>query len=59
MQKKKPTQPAIQHPVRQSPPRIAPGMEDDALEQAADKEEIMRHEFTPVTKLVLDRLTER
>lgn len=58
MQKKQ-TQPAIQHPVRKSSPSIAPGMEDDALEQPADEEEIIRDEFTPVTKLVLDRLTDR
>ncbi len=58
MQKKQ-NQPSIQSPVRKSPPRIAPGMEDDALEQKATDEEIMHDEFTPVTKLVLDRPTDR
>ena len=57
--KKKQHQPSIQHPVRKSSPSIAPGLEDDNLEMPADEEEIIRDEFTPVTKLILDRLTDR
>jgi len=57
--KKKQHQLSIQHPVRKPSPSIAPGLEDDNLEIPADEEEIIRDEFTSVTKLVLDRLTDR
>lgn len=37
-------------------PTIAPSMEDDPLEEGATSDEIEDGEFTPVTKLFLDRI---
>lgn len=37
-------------------PTIAPSMEMDELEISATEEEVRKGDYTPVTKLVLDRI---
>jgi hypothetical protein len=39
-------------------PTIAPGLEMDELDENASEEEIKEGDFTPVTKLYLDRTPE-
>lgn len=37
-------------------PTVAPGMEMDELDEPATEEEVRHHDYTPVTKLFIDRV---
>jgi hypothetical protein len=43
---------------RMHPPRFAPGMTNEQLEENATQEEIARGDFTNVTRLEQDRVVE-
>jgi hypothetical protein len=43
-------------PAHHPAPNIAPGLEMDELDEPATEEEIARGDYTPVTKLFIDRV---
>jgi hypothetical protein len=47
---------SVQKKRKPNQPTIAPSMEMDELEKSATEEEIKDGDYTPVTKLVIDRI---